>query len=75
MCRTGAPRHGCSGNEAREAYAPSMARRDELAVERLYRRALRGLPVLLDGTPPQALPETAGFTLAELLAPEPEEGT
>jgi hypothetical protein len=37
-------------DEAREAYAPSMARREELAVERLNRRVVRGLPESLDGT-------------------------
>jgi hypothetical protein len=56
-------------DEAREAYAPSMARREELAVERLYRRALRGLPESLDGTPPLPVPAAPAFTLAELLAP------
>jgi hypothetical protein len=60
-------------DEAREAYAPSMARREELAVERLYRRALRGLPESLDGMPPQALPEAPDFTLVQLLPPEAEE--
>ena len=41
-------------DEAREAYAPSMAQRDELRVERLYRRALRGLPETIDGDAPLA---------------------
>ena len=48
-----------------------MARREGLAVERLYRCTLCGLPDPLDGTQPQALPEAAGFTLA----PEPEAST
>jgi len=61
-------------DEAREAYAPSMARREELVVERLYRRALRGLPEALDDTPPLPVPAAPGFTLAQLLAPEPDEG-
>jgi hypothetical protein len=60
-------------DEAREAYAPSMACREELDVERLYRRALRGLPESLDGTPPLPVPEAPGFTLAQLLAREPDE--
>ena len=51
-----------------------MARREELAVDRLYRRALRGLPESQDGTPPLPVPEAPGFTLAQLLAPEPDEG-
>ena len=61
-------------DEAREAYAPSMARREELVVERLYRRALRGLPEALDDTPPLPVTAAPGFTLAQLLAPEPDEG-
>jgi Domain of unknown function DUF29 len=60
-------------DEAREAYAPSMARREELSVERLHRRARRGLPDSQDGMPPLPIPETPGFTLEQLLAPEPDD--
>ena len=55
-------------DEARENYAPSMARRDELRVDRLYRRALRGMPDTIDGQPPLPVPEACPVTLDELLA-------
>jgi hypothetical protein len=44
-----------------------MARRDELRVDRLYRRALRGMPETIDGQPPLPVPETCPVTLDELL--------
>lgn len=55
-------------DEARDAYTPSMAARKELQVDRLYRRALRGLPDAIDGTPPLPLPLTCPVTLEEMLA-------
>jgi hypothetical protein len=60
-------------DEAREAYAPSMARRSELEVASLYRRARRGLPSLHDGTPPLKVPDMPNFTLEQLLAAEPDQ--
>lgn len=59
-------------DEAREAYAPSMATRSELQVERLYRRALRGLPETEGGIAPGPVPTHCPVTLAELLAAEPD---
>jgi hypothetical protein len=54
-------------DEARENYAPSMARRDELRVDRLYRRALRGMPDTIDDVAPLPVPEVCPVTLDELL--------
>jgi len=62
-------------DEARTAYAPSMAQREELAVDRLWRAALRGLPETLDGLPPLPVPQVCPVTLAELLAEPPDGGT
>jgi len=59
-------------DEAREAYAPSMATRSELQVDRLYRRALRGLPETEDGIAPRPVPNHCPATLTELLAAEPD---
>jgi hypothetical protein len=59
-------------DEARDAYTPSMARRDELQIERLWRRALRGMPDTEDGLPPLPVPNTCPVTLGELLAEPPE---
>ena len=42
-------------------------------MERLYRRALRGPPEALDGMPPLWVPDGPAFTLAELLASEPDD--
>jgi hypothetical protein len=44
-----------------------MAQRDELRVDRLYRRALRGMPGTIDGQPPLPVPEACPVTLDELL--------
>ncbi len=54
-------------DEARENYTTSMARRDELSVDRLYRRVLRGMPETIDGQPPLPVPEACPVTLDELL--------
>ena len=56
--------------DAAARFAPSMAQRIDMA--KLYRRALRGLPESLDGTPPLPLP-TELPTLLELLAEPPEQ--
>jgi hypothetical protein len=58
-------------DEAREAYAPSMAQRPELHIERLYRRALHRLPESMDEVPPLPVPAECPVTLDELLAPPP----
>jgi hypothetical protein len=57
-------------DDAREAYAPSMADRRELKIERLYQRALRRMPETIDEVAPLPVPEAPSFTLAELLALE-----
>lgn len=62
-------------DEAREAYAPSMAKRDELKVEGLYRRALRGMTEKNDDVPALPVPQEPSFTLAKLLATEPDDNT
>ncbi len=59
-------------DEARERYTPSMARREELRIERLYRRALRQMPETEDGVPPLPVPPPCPVTLAELLAEPPD---
>jgi Domain of unknown function DUF29 len=55
-------------DEARAAYAPSMADRDELNVEKLYRRALRGMPEAIDDLAPLPVPDTCPVTLDDLLS-------
>ena len=59
-------------DEARAYYAPSMADRRELKIDALYRRALRGLPEMVDGVPPLPVPEECPVTLEELLTEPPE---
>jgi hypothetical protein len=54
-------------DEAQAAYAPSMADRDELNVEKLYRRALRGMPETIDGQQPLPVTDVCTVTLEELL--------
>jgi hypothetical protein len=53
-------------DDARRRFAPSMRQRLDLAG--LYRQALRGLPVTLDGQPPLPVPDVCPVTLDELLA-------
>jgi hypothetical protein len=53
-------------DDARAAFAPSMAQRLDVAA--LYRRALRRMPETIDGQPPLAMPETCAMTLEALLA-------
>jgi Domain of unknown function DUF29 len=53
-------------DDARRRFVPSMRQRLDLAG--LYRQALRGLPVTLDGQPPLSVPEVCPVTLDELLA-------
>jgi Domain of unknown function DUF29 len=57
-------------DEARADYAPSMAWRDELKMDRLYRRALRGMPETIDEVPPLPVPAVCPVTLDELLRDE-----
>jgi hypothetical protein len=59
-------------DEARERYTPSMAQRPELKIERLYRRALRGMPETEDGVAPLPVPSTCPVTLEEMLAEPPD---
>ncbi len=54
--------------QAANRFAPSMRRRLDLA--RIYRQALRAVPAMMDGQPPQTLPETCPATLEELLGDE-----
>jgi hypothetical protein len=44
-------------DEARAAYAPSMAQRKELAIDRLWRTALRRMPDAEDGLAPLPIPQ------------------
>jgi hypothetical protein len=60
-------------DEARADYVPSMARRDELKMDRLYRRALRGMPDTIDEVPPLPVPAICPVTLDELLRDEAAE--
>jgi hypothetical protein len=57
-------------DEARADYAASMAWRDELKMDRLYRRALRGMPETIDEVPPLPVPAVCPVTLDELLRDE-----
>jgi Domain of unknown function DUF29 len=58
-------------DDARRSYAPSMAQRINIA--KLYREALRRLPETEDAILPLPLPQTCPVTLAEMLAPPPDE--
>ncbi len=51
--------------EAIDAYTPSM--RQRVDVNRLYARALRLMPVSVDGQPKLPVPDTCPFTLDDLL--------
>jgi hypothetical protein len=55
-------------DQARDAFAPSMTEKIDMA--RVYRRALRGMPDSIDGTPPLPVPEVCPVTLDELLSGE-----
>jgi hypothetical protein len=52
--------------DAADRYTPSMRQRIDLA--RIYRRALRALPDMIDDQPPLPVREVCPFTLDELLA-------
>lgn len=52
--------------DARRRFVPAM--RQMLDLSELYRQALRGLPVTLDGQPRLPVPEVCPVTLDELLA-------
>jgi hypothetical protein len=54
-------------DDAREAYAPSMKDRPELDVSKLYRRALRRMPDMIDDQSPLPVPDVCPVTLDELL--------
>ena len=58
-------------DEAREAYAPSMKDRPDLAVEKLYRRALRRMPDTIDGQAPLPAQTECPFGSIEELFSEP----
>jgi hypothetical protein len=51
---------------AESRFTPSMRQRIDL--ERIYRRALRGLPDTIDGQPPLPVPPVCRWSLDELLA-------
>jgi hypothetical protein len=51
---------------AQSRFTPSMRRKIDL--DRIYRRALRGLPDTIDGQPPLPVPAVCPVTLDELLA-------
>ncbi len=53
-------------SNATDRYAPSM--RPRIDLDRLYRRALRGLPETIDGQPPLPVPHTCQHTLDDLLS-------
>ena len=52
--------------QARDAFAPSMRHKIDLAA--LYADALAALPDTMDGQPPLPVPETCPVTLEELLS-------
>ena len=52
-------------SNAADSFSPSMEQR--IDIDALYRRALRGLPDIIDDQPPRPLPATCPVTLAELL--------
>jgi hypothetical protein len=58
-------------DEAREDYTASMA--DKIDLARLYRQVLRAMPDVEDDVAPLPVPTKCPVTLAELLAPEPDE--
>jgi hypothetical protein len=51
---------------AASRFTPSM--RQKLDLDRIYRRALRGLPDTIDAQPPLPVPDVCPMTLDELLA-------
>ena len=56
-------------DEASSRFAPSMRARIDVA--KLYRRALRYLPEVIDGQPPMPMPVQCPVTLDELLGDGP----
>ena len=52
-------------DQARDDYVASMAAKIDVA--KLYRQALRGMPDMMDETPPLPVPEACPVTLDELL--------
>jgi hypothetical protein len=54
--------------QARRRFAPSM--RQSIDVADIYSDALKALPTVMDGQPPQPLPAACPFTLDQLLANE-----
>ena len=53
-------------SNAERRFTPSM--RQRLDLDRIYRRALRGLPDTIDGQPPLPVPGVCPVTLDELLS-------
>ena len=51
--------------QARDAFSPSM--RQRIDIYRIYANALEAMPVMMDGQPPQPVPQTCPMTLDELL--------
>ena len=58
-------------DQARDDYVASMA--SKIDVAKLYRQAVRAMPDTIDDQPPEAVPPTCPVTLAEMLAPPPDE--
>ena len=58
-------------DQARDDYTASIGRKLDLA--KIYRQALRAMPDVEDDQPPLPVPAVCPVTLAELLAPEPDE--
>lgn len=52
--------------DAETRFTPSM--RQRLDLDRIYRRAMRGLPDTIDGQPPLPIPDTCPMTLDALLS-------
>jgi hypothetical protein len=53
-------------DDARDAYAPSMAQR--IDIEELYRQALRRMPATIDGVRPLPVPDACPLTLQQIMA-------
>ena len=52
--------------EAIDRFTPAM--RQRLDLDRIYRRALRAVPAVMDGQPPLPLPASCPVTLEEMLS-------
>jgi hypothetical protein len=57
-------------DDVRQRFTPSMAQR--IDVEKLYRRAMRRMPEMINGQPPLPVPEAWPATLEEMLREDAE---